>query len=215
MGIVSILEALSEDGDARRRKSGGRIPAGSPGLGMLQAPGGHLYVREMLEEVKKISPEAGAVLEKAANIGDAVENVVDAVNRNYPWPSPGTVDGNPSLLRLLAGDRGYSLAEARRKLHRGDHIYVYRPAYSHHGIYDGCGRVYHYNGKAFVPESAVIEKTSLEEFAGGTRIYRWDYKTRLTPDEIIGRAESRLGEQDYDLCDNNCERFAQWCRGLS
>jgi hypothetical protein len=29
---------------------------------------------------------------------------------------------------------------------------------------------------------------------------------------VIGRAESRLGEQRYDLFFNNCEHFATWCK---
>ncbi|MGB7486504.1 MAG: lecithin retinol acyltransferase family protein, partial [Phormidesmis sp.] len=31
-------------------------------------------------------------------------------------------------------------------------------------------------------------------------------------DVVIARAESRLGEQRYDLFFNNCEHFASWCK---
>ena len=28
----------------------------------------------------------------------------------------------------------------------------------------------------------------------------------------MGRAESRIGERDYDVFGNNCEHFAVWCK---
>ena len=31
------------------------------------------------------------------------------------------------------------------------------------------------------------------------------------PEEIVARAQSRLGEQRYRLTNNNCEHFAYWC----
>ena len=39
------------------------------------------------------------------------------------------------------------------------------------------------------------------------------YKTKLSQDEIIERAKSRLGERKYNALFNNCEHFAYWCRG--
>ena len=29
---------------------------------------------------------------------------------------------------------------------------------------------------------------------------------------VIQRAQNRLGENAYNLFDNNCERFARWCK---
>lgn len=38
----------------------------------------------------------------------------------------------------------------------------------------------------------------------------------FTPNAVIGRAESRLGESGFDLVLNNCEHFATWCKtGIS
>jgi hypothetical protein len=38
----------------------------------------------------------------------------------------------------------------------------------------------------------------------------------FSPDAIVARAESRLGERRFDLVLNNCEHFASWCKtGLS
>lgn len=33
-----------------------------------------------------------------------------------------------------------------------------------------------------------------------------------TPEETVRRAESKLGEHEYDLLFNNCEHFAVWCK---
>jgi len=38
----------------------------------------------------------------------------------------------------------------------------------------------------------------------------------FSPDAVIARAESRLGERRFDIVLNNCEHFASWCKtGLS
>jgi len=38
----------------------------------------------------------------------------------------------------------------------------------------------------------------------------------FSPDAVVRRAESRLGESRFDLMFNNCEHFAAWCKtGLS
>lgn len=215
--LLDLGKELAEK-EERRAKTGGYTVENNGREGVLPAPGGHLPGREIIREIKEWFPEAGEVLEKGANMLDAAENVIDAATGGRggcPIPGP-VVDDGPIEFKMMdmMQDHGYSLREAKQKLHRGDHIYVYRLAYSHHGIYDGHGGVYHYSGEIFAPEEAMIQKTSLEEFADGTRIFRYDYQAVVSPDEIIARAESRLGEQDYDLIDNNCERFAKWCRGL-
>ncbi len=46
------------------------------------------------------------------------------------------------------------------------------------------------------------------------RVY-WDETKKIqlySPEETIARAESRLGEEGYDLVGNNCEHFAVWCK---
>lgn len=32
------------------------------------------------------------------------------------------------------------------------------------------------------------------------------------PDAVVARAESRLGQRDFDTAVNNCEHFATWCK---
>jgi Lecithin retinol acyltransferase len=97
---------------------------------------------------------------------------------------------------------------------RGDQIYVMRPLagldslYQHHGIDCGDGTVIHY----YKPGEAEISRTSYETFAQGKPVYTKQYTTSYVPDVVIERAESRLGERQYNLLTNNCEHFATWCK---
>lgn len=99
------------------------------------------------------------------------------------------------------------------------HIRAARTGYDHHGIYlgkfEGVDVVIHYSGFAKAFDKGEIEITTLDEFRGDSKcIYVVDY-----PDsekiygkfEIIDRAFSKLGENEYHLFSNNCEHFACWC----
>ncbi|AFZ35887.1 phage shock protein A (PspA) family protein [Stanieria cyanosphaera PCC 7437] len=102
---------------------------------------------------------------------------------------------------------------------RGDQIYVYRNFYNfdgiyqHHGIDCGDNTVIHYR-----KPSEIIERTSLNVFTRGNPIYIKQYVEGFSfiVDVVVERAESRLGEQKYNLLFNNCEHFATWCKtGIS
>ena len=138
---------------------------------------------------KKCKP-AGKTLEKVNNALDSMENIVEAID---------------PIGRVYDALRSYSIEEALVNLRKGDHIYVNRSIYSHHGVYDGDGFVYEYQGD-------FISRSSLETFAQGDGILVKDEKAAYPPSEIIRRAQSRFGENEYNLFDNNCENFATWCR---
>lgn len=97
---------------------------------------------------------------------------------------------------------------------RGDQIYVMRPflgqdgIYEHHGIDCGDGTVIHYRKAG----EATISRTSIESFAAGNPIFVKHQPKAYIPDIVMQRAESRLGEQQYNLVSNNCEHFANWCK---
>ncbi len=101
-----------------------------------------------------------------------------------------------------------------RPMARGDQIYVMRPfvgmegVYEHHGIDCGDGTVIHYSKRG----EATIRRTSMATFAAGKPIFLKTYSVNYIPDIAIQRAESRLGEQQYNLFHNNCEHFATWCK---
>jgi hypothetical protein len=95
---------------------------------------------------------------------------------------------------------------------RGDHVYVDRGLYTHHGIEVGQGEVIHYDGEPGSTTPGRVVASTLEEFlAGGIRRVR-RYKRALPQKESARIALSRLGDQNYNLVFNNCEHFASWCR---
>lgn len=95
---------------------------------------------------------------------------------------------------------------------RGDQVYVMRDVmgvpYQHHGIDCGDGTVIHYRKVG----TATISRTSHGAFARGNPVYTLSRPVAFIPDVVLSRAESRLGEQRYNLFFNNCEHFANWCK---
>lgn len=82
----------------------------------------------------------------------------------------------------------------------------------HYGIYDGEEGVYHFTGDK--PKDATVCFTSLDDFKnGGTAFIENILCKKYDPDEIIRRAQSKVGTNfgGYNLIKNNCEHFAYWC----
>ena len=99
---------------------------------------------------------------------------------------------------------------------RGDHVYVYRFLYSHHGIDCGDGTVIHFSGEPGLrfkksKAEAAITRSSMDEFLKGGKLRIRDYGFRDDAETTVARAESELGSKAYDLGKNNCEHFAAWC----
>jgi len=89
---------------------------------------------------------------------------------------------------------------------KGDHLYVSRGTYFHHGIDCGDGTVIHYR------EGESITRSSEPFFALGETVRVKPYLDSDAPHVIVERAESRLGERDYNIVFNNCGHFAAWCK---
>ncbi len=140
--------------------------------------------RELERILKCLSPDIGNGVEKLNNLQDSLANPFDAQEQKT---------------------NAKSLRDARKYFQRGDHIAVDRELYSHHAIYDGKEGVVEY-------DDFIVKTASLEEFAQGAKIYRVEETPAYEPDEIMERAYSRMGEQEYHLLFNNCENFATWCR---
>ncbi|MGC4109291.1 MAG: lecithin retinol acyltransferase family protein [Nocardioides sp.] len=96
---------------------------------------------------------------------------------------------------------------------RGDHVYAQRrrryTRYTHHGIDCGDGTVIHYAGERRTGRK--VERTSWQSFGHGSDVRVRRHRRGLPPDEVVAKAESRLGADDYHLVWNNCEHFATWC----
>jgi len=96
---------------------------------------------------------------------------------------------------------------------RGDHVRVRRLGYWHHGIDCGDGTVIHYSGELFDNKrNASVQRTPMGEFARGGRVETVVHDELDTPDCVMMRAESRLGDSGYRILLNNCEHFARWCK---
>lgn len=91
---------------------------------------------------------------------------------------------------------------------QGDHIYVNRELIDHHGIDCGDGTVIHFSKKK---GEGRICRDSIHSFARGKSIYVKPRKHHYSPEEIVQRAKSKLGQTGYNLGLNNCEHFASWC----
>jgi len=93
----------------------------------------------------------------------------------------------------------------------GDHIFVRRVGYTHHGVEVDDGMVIHFTGAPGSKTDAAIRREPIDQFLNGGRLEVREYARRLDARETVARAESRLGESGYNLFANNCEHFARWC----
>lgn len=95
---------------------------------------------------------------------------------------------------------------------KGDHLVTPRLGYSHHGLYLGDNLVIHYTGLADgLTNKDQIKITPLEIFSQGHPIkIRQHTDCIYTAEQIIDRALSRMGENNYHVIFNNCEHFVMW-----
>ena len=129
--------------------------------------------RRIEREISKYSESDGKYMERINNMNQSKDNFIEAV---FPFA------------RVFDFIRSYSLEDAKKNLQKGDHIKCNRTVYSHHGIYIGKGDVIAY-------DSFIVHPYTLEEFADGDFIVRVeDEKAAYSPDEIVERAWSRVGE---------------------
>ncbi|MFC7685778.1 lecithin retinol acyltransferase family protein [Ureibacillus sp. GCM10028918] len=157
-------------------------------------------IQEKVEEVAyNVNPNVGDLVNK----GNKIHNKAIETQERFGQTLRNGLDSKglaPYLRRYLGKDAD--------DLQIGDHLWVQRFQYTHHGIYYGDGQVIHY-----LIEGVTVD--SLETFADGSIVRRknaYQSPTNYSPNEIITRAQSRLGEYSYNLVFNNCEHFCRWCR---
>ncbi|MGX5217465.1 MULTISPECIES: lecithin retinol acyltransferase family protein [Pseudomonas] len=93
----------------------------------------------------------------------------------------------------------------------GAHLISPRRFYMHHGIYLGNGTIAHYSGFGSSFKAGPIEITNMQRFAHGKPVWRLEEPRRFSNDQVVNRARSRVGENQYKLLTNNCEHFCSWC----
>jgi len=198
-GLKGLSEEISESLNVGKKSSTSSLRSTKDSLRM----GGNPYVagpiitkddeRRMIRKaenlVHRVSPEAA---EKFKRFNEKRENLEQTVENFYDANSPLNI-----AVRLMT--------EAK-DLSAGDHLYVQRTGYTHHGVYVGDQQIIHY----LLEEGIVI--ASLEEFAAGANVHIKESPIYYTSEEILTRAYSRLGEKGYNLFNNNCENFVNWCR---
>jgi|GEM_PF-3115293 len=98
---------------------------------------------------------------------------------------------------------------------KGDHIYVKRGGYSHHGIDLNDGTIVHFSGVSLQKVNSTINRTSYLEFLQDEQSFHvvaYSPKEVYAPDIVIERALNYIGKNAYDLFSNNCEHFASECK---
>ncbi len=95
---------------------------------------------------------------------------------------------------------------------RGDHLSVRRGWYTHHAIDLGDGYVVQYGRGALDGVNATVQVSSYETFSKGCPMEVVASPASYEAYEIVLRALSCIGEQDYHILWNNCEHFVTWCR---
>ena len=94
----------------------------------------------------------------------------------------------------------------------GAHLVTSRRGYTHHGIYAGRGMVVHYAGLSRRLHSGPVEEVTLPRFSLDRPIgISRDREATYSPQEIVRRARTRLGENSYHVLRNNGEHFCNWC----
>src|SRR5882672_10805978 len=104
------------------------------------------------------------------------------------------------------------IAELRQEPVLGAHLAASRRGYTHHGIYVGRGMVVHYAGLSRFLHSGPVEEVTISRFSMGRAVRNiGNCESAYSPQEIVLRARSRLGENQYHVLRNNCEHFCNWC----
>lgn len=101
-------------------------------------------------------------------------------------------------------------------LQPGDHLWIRKKGYSHHGLYLGENDVgeplvAHYAGWVNAFQSGPLEITDLENFCRHKPIYirQYHHRTYSREDSVL-RVLTRLGEEQYAVLHNNCEHLCHW-----
>ena len=129
---------------------------------------------------------------------------------------PYGVHGDAEIATLRSHLRG-GLRRSDRRLREGEepalgsHLLTPRLGFAHHGIYVGGGRVVHYGALVHGLHRGPVEQVPLARFTHGHTLWVRPGGARFGCEEVIRRARSRIGENNYRLLSNNCEHFCEWC----
>lgn len=127
------------------------------------------------------------------------------------------IERNRSILKI----QETSIKEiSAKELKQGDILVAIKKGgtYLHYGVYVGNGEVVHFSfHKGEKIRDTRIIKTTIEEFANGSSMYREPIREGMAPNN--GKDTARIAENmvdnkfgGYNLLRNNCEHFANYCK---
>ena len=102
----------------------------------------------------------------------------------------------------------------------GDHVYFagafHVPSLYHHGVYVGNNQIAHFWGPSTKKNYAAVRLISTRDFEAlaakeNEPVRVLDARKRLSREETVTRALSKLGASGYNFITNNCEHFVNWC----
>ena len=93
----------------------------------------------------------------------------------------------------------------------GSHLVTSRRGYTHHGIYVGGGMVVHYAGLSRLLHSGPVEEVTMDLiFHGSAGTGHWPPRIDiLTPEQVVLRARSRLGESQVSRAEEQLRALLQ------
>lgn len=94
----------------------------------------------------------------------------------------------------------------------GDHLMISFGSYQHHAIDMGDGMAIQYGGGELSARHNKVSIASIDTLATKGTLVVIKQPAKFSGEEIVERAKSRIGEQNYSLFHNNCEHFVNWCR---
>ena len=108
-----------------------------------------------------------------------------------------------SIISDYENDDNYN---GRTDFKKGEHLCAGSPFKSYHAIYAGCGKVVCYSkGYEIFPEIKVVPLSFFAKKGSVSSIE--EPSANYSPDMIVRRAMSRLGDSDF----KNSESFVKWC----
>jgi len=162
------------------------------------------FKNDMKDLTKQYYPKTGEVIEKI----DRASQTIGNARRSLPSIPVTTQSPTTIPFQKLHNVRQHKDWTSKS---RGDHIYVKRVGYEHHALYIGDNRIIHYSNGSVRRDNL----ESMDDKFNISEVYMKDSPRLYNLEEVIARAESRLGESDYNLALNNCEHFVTWCRSGS
>lgn len=159
------------------------------------------FKTDMIQVIKDHNPTVGDKVEKADRLMTTIKNGYEQM----PDPSPGPFNPQLKLDKLLKEiKKQNSIVKDPYSIGEALHLKVNRFGYSHHALSIRDALVIHYS-------EGSVQIQHIEEFAKGSEFYIVDTPRTRSKNQVIQRAHSRLGENEYNLLFNNCEHFVRWC----